>query len=313
MRAFIRKIPGSERLYRFVRLIVNLVRSYPYSAPFLSFFPPGHFYSPIPNMNEVITRQKNIFREDVREIPGVDLNKDGQLSLVNEFTRYYQDLNLPDEPDEAFRYYYNNIYFSYHDAFILYAFLRHFKTKRILEVGSGHSSALMMDLNERYLDHDLQLTFIDPHPENLHAFMRQDDRERYRLIPSAVQAVSLEHFDMLEGNDILFVDSSHVGKIGSDVLHILFEILPRLRSGVIIHFHDVHWPFEYPKWWIEDGRAWNEAYFLRALLMYNQVMRIRYFNAYIAEVHSHLLSNHMPRCLKHPGSSIWIQKDVGYT
>jgi hypothetical protein len=167
-----------------------------------------------------------------------------------------------------------------------------------------------MDINEHYLDHAIQLTFVDPHPEKLYELMRKSDRARYEVISSTVQALAMDQFDSLERNDILFVDSSHVGKIGSDVLHILFEILPRLQDGVIVHFHDVHWPFEYPRWWIEDGRAWNEAYFLRALLMYNKVLKIRYFNGYIAEVHSQLLSDHMPRCLKHPGSSLWLQKEA---
>ena len=82
MNTLISKTPGCERLYRFLRLIGNLVRSYHYSAPFLSFFPPGQFYSPIPNMDEVFAREKEIFRENVHEILGVELRVDAQLDLL---------------------------------------------------------------------------------------------------------------------------------------------------------------------------------------------------------------------------------------
>jgi hypothetical protein len=60
-----------------------------------------------------------------------------------------------------------------------------------------------------------------------------------------VQEVPLELFDSLGAGDVLFVDSSHISKMGSDVNHIFFEILPRLRAGVWVHFHDIFWPFDW--------------------------------------------------------------------
>jgi hypothetical protein len=126
-------------------------------------------------------------------------------------------------------------------------------------------------------------------------------------------------FHALSANDILLIDSSHVGKVGSDVTHLLFRILPKLRPGVIVHFRDIYWPFEYPQEWIlELGIAWNEAYFLRAFLRYNQTFEIMYFNSFLAQHFTDVLRRKMPLSLqvshlklKGGGpSSLWLKKVV---
>ena len=93
-----------------------------------------------------------------------------------------------------------------------------------------------------------------------------------------VQNVKLIEFEKLEPNDLLFIDSSHISKIGSDLNYLLFEVLPSLKPGVIIHFHDILYPFEYPYEWIEKGIYWNEAYLLKAFLMHNKNYEILLFN-----------------------------------
>ena len=90
--------------------------------------------------------------------------------------------------------------------------------------------------------------------------------KRHRLVNVKLQDVDLKEFDKLKSGDVLFIDSTHVSKIGSDVNYLFFEILPRLHRGVYIHIHDIFYPFEYPKDWIDEGRAWNENYILRAFL-----------------------------------------------
>jgi len=112
--------------------------------------------------------------------------------------------------------------------------------------------------------------------------MRQGDMAtaQYRLLHQTIQSVSIETFSELVENDILFVDSSHVSKVGSDLNHILFNILPTLNKGVIIHFHDIMYPFEYPEDWIMQGIYWNEAYLLRAFLMYNAAFEVVLMNHY---------------------------------
>jgi len=115
-------------------------------------------------------------------------------------------------------------------------------------------------------------------------------------------------FDALSSNDILFIDSTHVSKTGSDVNRILFDILPRLSRGVFIHFHDVFYPFEYPKEWVYEGRAWNEDYILRAFLEYNDAFEIVLFGTWLAKFERDLLREMMPMTLENPGGSLWLRK-----
>ena len=96
-----------------------------------------------------------------------------------------------------------------------------------------------------------------------------------------MQDVPLEIFASLKENDILFVDSTHVCKTGSDLNYLFFQILPLINKGVIIHFHDVFNSFEYPREWVLGGRNWNENYLLRAFLMYNDAFKILLFNEYL--------------------------------
>ena len=86
--------------------------------------------------------------------------------------------------------------------------------------------------------------------------------------------MSVDTFKSLEKDDILFVDSSHVSKVGSDTHYLFFEVMPTLSSGVLVDVHDIFWPFEYPADWIREGRAWNEAYLLRAFLSFNPAFKI---------------------------------------
>src|SRR5205814_62343 len=117
----------------------------------------------------------------------------------------------------------------------------------------------------------------------------------------------LETFEKLNSGDILFVDSTHVVKTGNDVNYILFEIIPRLKSGVLIHFHDIFYPFEYPKDWVFMGRNWNEDYFLKAFLMYNNEFEIILFSDYLHKHHKEIFKE-MPLCYKNSGGNLWIRK-----
>ena len=117
--------------------------------------------------------------------------------------------------------------------------------------------------------------------------------------------------EALEAGDFLFVDSSHVSKTGSDVNFIFFEVLPRLKPGVIIHFHDVFTPMEYPRSWVMKPGAWfgfNEIYILRAFLMYNPEFEIIMFNTFLEEHHEEWFRKNMPLCLENKGGSIWLRK-----
>src|SRR5207249_3499894 len=157
------------------------------------------------------------------------------------------------------------------------------KPRRIIEVGSGYSSCAMLDTSELFFGGGIECCFIEPHPELLLSLVKPEDRERqtFRLLAKKLQEVDLAEFAALGEGDILFVDSSHVAKVGSDVNHLFSNVLPMLNRGVHIHFHDIFHPFEYPKEWVYRGISWNEAYVLKAFLQYNGAFRITFFNTFL--------------------------------
>jgi len=268
--------------------------------------PQGHFYSPIPAIDEIREREDEIFSFPA-SLPGVDLNEQGQVDLFNQLTQFYDE--LPFTPVKGnLRYFFENPNFSYADAIILYCMLRQAAPKRIIEIGSGYSSCVTLDTNELFFANGINCTFIEPYTELLFSLLKPTDRDLITVVGSNLQDVDISIFSALDAGDILFIDSTHVSKVGSDVNHLLFKILPSLAAGVIIHFHDIFYPFEYPKEWVYEGRAWNEAYLLRAFLQYNPSFKVTFFNSYFAHTHYHLLQLKMPLCMKNTGGSIWLQK-----
>lgn len=298
------KPPFSARL---ATLFLEILRAPSQRSKYRTWVPPGHYYSPIPDRDEVRSRESRIFGVP-RELSGIGLNADGQLRLLNELAAFYGEMPFTEEKKPGLRYYLDNIAFCHTDAVILYSMLRWLKPKRLIEVGSGFSSAVSLDTNELFLGSSMDITFIEPFPERLIALLSEKDKERIALIQKPLQEIDLSLFRKLKAGDILFIDSTHVSKTGSDVNYIFFDVLPALEPGVWIHFHDIMYPFEYPKEWVYEGRSWNEAYILRAFLQYNNDYRIRLFNTYLHTFHSDVFEKKMPVCLKNTGGSIWIEK-----
>lgn len=270
------------------------------------FFPPGHYYSAIPSLED---REAFLVQQlPTQEIRGIDLNAEKQFELLKEFKDYYADCPFQDQKSGDLRYYYINPSYSYTDALTLYSMLRRFRPRRIIEIGSGYSSCVMLDTTELFLDDKIDFTFIEPYPELLHSLIKERDK-RHTILPIKLQDVDKDIFKALEANDILFVDSTHVSKLGSDVNRIIFEILPILRQGVLIHFHDIFWPFEYPSDWIKKGIAWNEAYLLRAFLEFNQSFEIMFFAGFLHNYHHDWFEENMSLYLKNAGGNIWLRRN----
>jgi hypothetical protein len=292
-----------------IRLILNSD-----NYQFLKFARPGSYSSPIPDIKELRASSHIVYDRSPTGIPAIDVHIKEEVELAREFATYYKDIPFPEKKQDGCRYYLDNDYFSYGDGVVLYSVLRRFKPKRVIEVGSGFSSAAMLDVNDRF-NCEIDFTFIEPFPDRLLSLLRDQDRDRCNILRARIQEVSAGLFANLHENDILFVDSSHVAKTHSDVVHLLFNILPSLNRGVIVHFHDILWPFEYPSAWHDIGRAWNEAYFLRAFLQYNECFRILYFNS-MMEIHfGDFLRIKMPLAMKTPSAmltpgntSLWICK-----
>ena len=274
---------------------------------FLKFAPPGHYYSPIPDLADIEKRKEALFHVP-EALPGIDLRVADQLVLFERFRDFYRHQPFPETKAANFRYYYDNGWFVYCDGFILHAMIRHLAPRRLIEIGSGFSSCNILDTNELFFNHAIHCTFIEPYPQRLYANIKKEDRHRVKILEKDIQDVPSDTFAGLAANDILFIDSTHISRIGSDVNRILFQILPNLKDGVYIHFHDIFYPFEYPLDWYRQGRCWNEAYLLRAFLQYNPAFKIVFFNTYMCRFFPGRFQADMPLCLKNTGGSLWLKK-----
>lgn len=295
-----------------LRRLLRVIRGIP-REPGVPFVPLGHFYSPLVDPAELGAERHRLWPEKPI-IAGVDWNDDGHRRILTEaFPRYVQLYDypelLPDKPGLV-DFYTRNSQFSWLDARALFVLLHEWRPRRVIEVGSGYSSLLIADVNRRWFDSGIHVTCIEPYPR---AFLRNRIDGLSRLIEDKVQHVPLEEFAALEAGDILFVDSSHVVKTGSDVNRIFFDVLPALARGVHIHIHDVFLPHDYPQSWaVEQNRSWNEQYLVQALLMYTTGFRVEFGCAYAFHTFAELVI----KALAHPkghgygGGSLWLTKIV---
>jgi predicted O-methyltransferase YrrM len=278
----------------------------PVSPP--EYVPPGHFCSPIPSREDIERALRQ--QSGGAAIQGIELHEKEQLALLNRLARYYPEISFPENKNDQYRYAFNNPSYSWCDAIILYCMVREFRPARIIEVGSGHTSALLLDTNELDFNGRIECTFIEPYPELLRSLLKPVDLLSAKIIECKLQDVDLALFTSLQARDILFIDSSHVAKAGSDLLTLFFEVLPRLNPGTLVHFHDVFDRFEYPPEWLREGRGWNEQYILRAFLQFNSAFTIKLYTAYLMTRHREWFEQHMPNCLRNTGGQIWIEREA---
>jgi Methyltransferase domain len=267
--------------------------------------PPGHYYSPIPSARDL----ERVYGSQPRlgAVPEISLREGAQLDLLDHLGAFANDF-AAEEDGVGSRYDGHNAFFNGGDAHVLYSMIRHFRPARIVEVGSGHSSALMLDVNDHWFNNDIGLTFIEPFPERLFSLLRSGDKRNTAILTTEVQNVDLKTFGSLGRNDFLFIDSSHVSKTGSDVNFLMFDVLPVLQPGVLVHFHDIYWPFEYPSEWAKEGRAWNEIYMLRAFLAYNPHFEIVLFNNWLATTQVEVARARMPGWSAYGTGSLWLRR-----
>src|SRR5262249_5831168 len=152
---------------------------------------------------------------------------------------------------------------------VYYALIRHFRPKRIIEIGSGNSTVLAAAAcmtNQKEYGAAPRLTAIEPYPNEI---LKKGLPGLTELIDQPLQKVDLGLFQTLEEGDILFIDSSHVLRAGNDVELEYLEIIPRLKPGVFVHVHDVSLPRRYPKCYFDQQLFWNEQQLLQAFLAFN--------------------------------------------
>ena len=293
-----------RRLGSFLR---RLVRSPPLGTRTL--FPAGHFYSPVVDPGELRAAESRLWPDQPTSV-GIDFNDAYHRRVLEEFfPAYYGDFAYPLKADgNPLGFYVDNDQFSWLDCRALFVLLRAWRPGRFVEVGSGFSTLLVADVNHRFLNGSMKLTCVEPYPR---PFLRSPELSIERLFAQKVQDVDASVFSDLEEGDVLFVDSSHVAKTGSDVNHLCFEVLPRLRQGVRIHFHDVFLPADYPKPWVlEQNRSWNEQYVVRALLMYSTHFRVLFGSSYAFHAHAEALRAALrdPADGYYGGGSLWLEK-----
>jgi predicted O-methyltransferase YrrM len=272
----------------------------------------NHFYSTIPDTREL----PDTLWQRESELPGIDMRDQQQLAFLEDaVARFGDELNgLPrKQADAAGGYFVDNGAFESVDAEVLYAMIRGSRPKRVLEIGSGWSTLLSMRALEanRAEGSEGRLTAVEPYP---HAFVRAAVAARpdyAEMLDEQVQGLPLQLFSSLAAGDILFIDSSHVLRIGSDVQYEFLEILPRLQPGVLVHVHDIFLPGEYPRDWVfgPEHRFWNEQYLLQAYLIGNARTEVAWGSSWMHRRHPEALEKAIAsydRETRFPGS-FWFR------
>jgi predicted O-methyltransferase YrrM len=153
------------------------------------------------------------------------------------------------------------------EAQALHAVIRHYKPATIIEVGSGVSTYCSLKAIEK--NGRGKITSIEPYPTDKLIAL-----PNIKLIKQEVQRTELDTFTALNNGDLLFIDSSHTVKPGSDVNYIILEVLPRLETGVLVHFHDIFLPYDYQIDILNAFYQWSETSLLRAFLINNSKAKI---------------------------------------
>jgi hypothetical protein len=248
------------------------------------------FYSPIP----AVPPEDDPVWTSPASLVGVRLDVDEQLRFLETTLRPYLAEFHPsaDAPADGSFFLWNG-YYQAGDAEVLYAMVRHLKPRRILEIGSGYSTLVTAAACSRNSadGHPGFFTAVDPDPR-VEVARLADGPDR--VLRTVAQQLPLEMFLELDDGDILFVDGSHSVKIGSDVNFLVLDVLPRLRPGVVVHFHDIFLPYQYPRAWYERGTFLAEQYLLHAFLVDSTSYEIVFAAHAVARAHGGRLVELIP-------------------
>jgi methyltransferase family protein len=221
-------------------------------------------YSPVP---EVPTGDADVWAQPM-SLAGVDLDTAASFGLLEtELAPYLEEFKPPADQDVGGGFYLWNGYYQSVDAEVLYAMIRRLKPRRVLEIGSGYSTLVTAAACARNAADRRPVEFVAVDPEPRIPIGAPPGLTRHEH--ARAQELPLERFLALDRDDVLFIDSSHTVKLGSDVNFLVFEVLPRLRAGVVVHIHDVFLPYEYPRAWYERGMFVAEQYLVHAFLIWN--------------------------------------------
>ena len=271
-----------------------------------------HFYSPIPNLPEL--ERRNIW-DKKSALTGIDFQVEKQVDLLRKLgAKYGDECNWPPSPtSNPLDFYTENNSFSFGCAASLHTIIRKYRPARIIEIGSGNSSKIISAALARNATESTPAayTIIDPYPADLIKTLPSISR----VIEKKVEVTDIRGFDELDQNDLLFIDSAHTVRTGSDVNFLYLDILPRLAPGVIVHIHDINLPYEYPKVYFTNPAFrvfWTEAYLLQAFLSLNPNFEIMLAMHYLTHDHwdeyCKTFQHLDPNVHKATSGSFWIRR-----
>ncbi|MEM3434135.1 MAG: class I SAM-dependent methyltransferase [Candidatus Methanomethyliaceae archaeon] len=278
----------------------------------LGFLPlPVHYYSPVPDKAKL--RRLNWQR--AHDMPGISFNFNKQVELLYTLGRQYgYECAWPERPESGQAgYYWDNPSFGFSSACILHCFIRAFKPSKVIEVGAGYSTLIIagaLEMNRKETGFKSEFITFDPYPRT---FLLSDIPGLTRLVQRCVEDVAVSEFESLQGGDILFIDSSHIVRIGGDVNYLYLDVLPRLRSGVIVHVHDVYFPYEYPSALYMGAKKyfWTEQYLLQAFLCFNQEYEVLLAAYWLQLEHPEIFASAFPNfnpSRHRPSSSFYMRR-----
>jgi hypothetical protein len=269
---------------------------------------PSNFYSSIPTIKEI----HESFEYKETHPPYLDdslfntqfLNEH-LLALLPCVEGFFPPMEISDAGEKKF--YFNNSQFSYSDAFSYYGFIKKLNPNTVFEIGSGYSSLIA---SEALLANKKgKLVCVEPFPRQFIEDMADKSLITLKKLP--VQQITSEMLnEILCDGDILFIDSTHTVKTGSDCLHIYLRLLPNIRKKIFIHVHDIFLPFGFPKnWMLEHQLFWTEQYLLLAFLKDNPKVKVIFGSAYHKVYSPDLLDKLMGSNFPSGGSSFWFEYD----
>lgn len=306
LRDMVHDVLFSRRTFDFLQgLKINLTKNYHYSS--------------IPDV--ALLRARNVWALE-SSLCGVAVSDEKQLDHTRKVVAAFgHECNFPLVPTGALaEYYVSNGLYGWICATLYYSLIRHYKPRRIIEVGAGMSTYLAAEavLRNQVEGFGCVLTAIEPYPNET---IKAGFRGLSNTVQRRVEDLDPSFFEGLDAGDILFIDSTHTVRTGGDVTYLFLEVLPRLRSGVLVHVHDVFLPQHYPEDWIVRKQYfWAEQYLLQAFLAFNESFEILWAGNYLATKYPEEMKElfplpagvgqkDVPRLkLKHTSNSFWMRR-----
>ena len=253
---------------------------------------PLHFYFPIPNLKSFEGKDWNA----CRPCAALNFRLPEQIErLQTTLLPFASEWTFPEaSTGDTHEFHFNNGFFERVDAEVAYSFVRERKPKRIVEVGGGNTTLVLSAALRKNAaqGHPGELICVEPHPA---PFLKDGLTGLTQLSQTQVQQVPLELFRSLQANDILFIDSSHVVSMDNDVLYEYLRILPELAPGVLVHFHDIFTPLDYPKTFVMTNLCfWGEQYLLEAFLSFNDTFQVVWSGSAMQQFHPDVLRQAFP-------------------